>query len=136
MDIKQELKALNIHYTNQRADILNLFKKATQPLTVQQLYEALEDVDLSTIYRTLELFETKKIIVKTELKEPLSNIYEYKKDTHNHHLICMICKEIKLIEECPLSEYEKNIMEKTGYLVKDHELNLYGICPQCQLTNK
>ena len=35
--------------------------------------KALEDVDLSTIYRTLELFETKKIIVKTELKEPLSN---------------------------------------------------------------
>ncbi len=136
MDIREELKSLGIHYTNQRADILKVFKASDKPLTVQVLYDALDGIDLSTIYRTLELFENKDLIRKTELKEPLSNIYEYKKDAHSHHLICVICKEILLIDECPLSDYEKTIMKNTGYLINDHQLNLYGICPACQLTNK
>lgn len=136
-NLKEELKHLNIQYTHQRASILEILKSSLRPLTVDELMEVLQEVvDLSTLYRTLELFEKKNVITKTELKEPLQNIYEYNRHTHKHHLICTNCKEILFVEDCPLHDYERSIMEKTGYLIHDHQLNLYGLCPKCQAINK
>lgn len=133
MNLKEELKSLHIQFTQQRALILEALKTSETPLTIDTLMSLLDcKVDLSTLYRTLELFENKHLVIKTELKEPLQNIYEYNRHTHKHHLICTNCKKIQIIKDCPLHEYEQSIMMQTGYIIQDHQLNLYGLCPECQ----
>ena len=137
MNSREELKRLDIQYTQQREAILDVLKNSPLPLTLNQIQEKLQVmVNLSTLYRSLELFEHKDIIRKTELKEPLQNIYEYKGQLHSHHIICTICKKIEVIEHCPIHSYEASVEKNTGYIVSDHQLNLYGICPQCQITSK
>lgn len=133
MKTKEELKSMKIQYTAQREAILNVFKMYHQPLTIDKLQQKLQlEVDLSTLYRTLDLFEKKTLIRKTELKEPLQNIYEYNANVHQHHIICTNCMKIQVIAHCPIHEYEASVEKSTGFVVKEHQLNLYGLCPQCQ----
>lgn len=137
MKAKDELKSLNIQYTAQREAILNVFKNSAIPLTLNQLIDILElDVDLSTIYRTLELFEHKGLVSKTLLQEPLQNIYDYNRQIHRHHVVCVVCQEILIVDHCPLKEYERKVMASTGYIIEHHQLDLYGICPNCQQNHK
>ncbi len=137
MNSRETLKSLNIQYTVQRESILDFLKNNLKPQTINQIQKGLKtEVDLSTLYRTLELFEQKELIRKTELKEPLQNIYEYNQDLHSHHIICTQCKKVELIEDCPLHEYEAQVEKSSGYIVQEHQLNLYGICPQCQSISK
>lgn len=137
MKTKTELKAHKIQFTEQRVLILDALKNAPGPLTIHDLMHELEHkVDLSTLYRSVELFEKKGIINKTELKEPLSSVYQYNKDKHTHYIICTQCKDILIIEECPLHDYEQKIALTTGYQIQEHQLNLYGLCPKCQTINR
>lgn len=133
MEIRDELKAKEIKYTKQREDILTILKEETLPITINQLRETLSvDMDLSTIYRTLELFVEKNIISKTVPLEPSQTVYEYKRHIHKHHLICTNCGKFQIVQGCPLHDYEHSVEASTGFLIERHQLELYGLCPDCQ----
>lgn len=136
MDTKLELVSNKIRYTSQREAILDILKESELPLTINQICDRLTTtVDLSTVYRALDLFEQKGLVIKTTLQEPLSNVYDYNRHLHQHHLICIICKKIEVIEECPIHQYEQDVANQTGYLIERHQLDLYGVCPTCQKNN-
>lgn len=134
MNTKSELRELGIQHTRQRASILELLKSSKTPITINEIKEGLDvDIDLSTIYRTLLLFEEKNLIKKTILQDPLENVYDYNRQIHKHHLICLKCKKIVNIDDCPLSDYEARVAKNTGFIIQNHQLELYGICPECQI---
>lgn len=133
MEIKQELKEAKIRVTAQREALLNLVKKSPVPLTIKQISEATEGImDLSTLYRILDLFESRDIITKTNLLEPLQTVYGYKHKLHRHLLICTSCEKITVISGCPLHDYEDQIAKDMNYIIQNHQLELYGLCPSCQ----
>lgn len=63
MDIKTELNHHGIKSTRQREAILTILKDSDTPITINQIRESLDAVgeymDLSTIYRVLDVFEQK-----------------------------------------------------------------------------
>lgn len=135
--IRKILKEHGIKYTVPREQILQTLMDSPIPLTLQQIKESIDkDIDLSTLYRNLDTFETKGIITKTVHLEPGQNVYDYKRHIHKHHIICTKCQTIDIIEGCPLEDYEKQIANTTGYIIERHQLELYGICPQCQKQKK
>ncbi|QIK69105.1 transcriptional repressor [Erysipelothrix sp. HDW6C] len=134
MDIRSELKAHEIKYTKQREEVLSILKASMLPMTINQLRDQLEvEMDLSTIYRILDVLLEKEIITKTVPLEPSQALYDYKRHIHKHHLICTICGKIQIIEGCPLHDYEHQVEAKTQYIIDRHQLELYGVCPNCQI---
>ncbi|WZU03071.1 transcriptional repressor [Erysipelothrix sp. D19-032] len=132
--MREELKNHKIKYTKQRDELLSLLKESNQPLTINQIFESLKStLDLSTIYRTLDLFVEKGLVSKLLVSEPDQTVYEFKHHGHKHHLICTECGLFQIIEGCPLHNYEDRVEESTGFIIARHQLELYGICPACQL---
>lgn len=79
MELKEILKAKGIKITNGRIEILNILKNSENSLSAEKVYQIFRDnkidINLSTIYRTLELFEEKNIIERLTLGD---GVFSYK----------------------------------------------------------
>jgi len=133
---KEALQHSGLKNTKQRSAILNILEKATQPLNADQIYLALVNekiaINLSTVYRVLNTLVEKKLIIKTSSVSDNKAVFERNEFKHRHHLVCVECKEIILVDECPFEEYEKKLNEKIGFTILGHQLEIYGICDKCQ----
>ncbi|MBM7556512.1 Fur family transcriptional regulator [Halanaerobacter jeridensis] len=135
---KNKLKAEGIRCTKQRINILNILLEQSKPLTAKEIHQKLEDAEislrLSTIYRTLNLFENKRFIKKLNINDQESK-FELMGEVHHHHLVCVNCNQIVPLD-CPLQEYEDELSSETGYQIQDHSIKFYGLCPDCQKNDK
>lgn len=86
-------------------------------------------INLSTVYRTLELLESINILDKFDLGEKKYN-YVLKKDNHMHTLTCEICHRAVDLD-CPMVKIEELINRETGFSIMEHRLELKGICADC-----
>ncbi|ADZ20002.1 Fe2+ or Zn2+ uptake regulation protein [Clostridium acetobutylicum] len=133
MDLKTYLKSHNIKITKCRLKILKILNNANDALTVETIYKICNDngkfADLSTVYRSLDLFEEKNVVSKVDLGNGKYS-YKIKGDTHKHVLKCNMCnKEIEI--ECPMDQVEEIIKNKTGFVLIDHELKMKALCKDC-----
>lgn len=121
--IKEELKKAGYKLTKPRLLVLNELIKANSPLCAQDIYEKVKkDVDLASVYRTLNLFVSLKLI----FKEPFESkeLYYISKKPH-HHIICRKCGYSQCIE---CDHLFKNIKNFTNI---SHTLTISGICKKC-----
>lgn len=133
MEARYQLEKKGIKVTKQREAILSVLLDALAPLTITQIQEQVEiPMDLSTLYRTLDTFYEKALIIKTVPLEPSQTVYEFNRLVHKHHLICTNCGKILVIQGCPLHEYEEEVEKSTGFIIDRHQLELYGLCESCQ----
>jgi len=105
------------------------------PLSPQEVYQSLlkkqKKIGLTSIYRSLDLFESMgmvfKIINGSSGKYKLCEI-----DEHHHHIICKACGSVVELDFCDISDWSKKVSESTGYQVIDHQLSFYGFCKACK----
>jgi len=137
---KEALKHSGLKNTKQRNSVLNILEKTTQPLTADQIYVALINektaINLSTIYRVLNTLAEKNLIIKSSSVSDNKALFELNSLEHKHHLVCVECKKIIMVDECPFEEYEKKLKEKMGFTILGHKLEIYGICNNCQKKNE
>lgn len=134
METKDLLKEKGIKITRGRIVIYNIIKSSDRSLTADNIYEKCKEVgdnlNLSTIYRTLEMFDDKKIIEKFNLGDGRYS-FSIKQHEHKHILECSIChKEIEV--PCPMRPIMEIVKNETGFVLTDHELVLKGICEKCK----
>ncbi|AIY78963.1 transcriptional repressor [Clostridium botulinum] len=134
MDLKEFLKNKNIKVTKGRVEILEILRISNNSLSAEKIYQICRcdniNINLSTIYRTLELFEEKDIIDKIVLEDGVFS-YKLKKKTHMHFLKCDIChKEVEI--PCPMIQIQELVENKTGFTLTEHNLILKGICQECK----
>jgi Fur family transcriptional regulator, ferric uptake regulator len=131
---KERLKNKSIRCTNQRTEILKVLIDSKLPLTASDIHSRLKynnsKLRLSTVYRNLNCFVNENIVRKLNFKFNQS-MFELLDGEHHQHLICIMCGEIIPIE-CPLKGYEEKLSSRTNYLITEHNLEMYGICPDCQ----
>jgi Fur family ferric uptake transcriptional regulator len=136
LEYKAFLNQHGIKSTKQRNLLLKLLNQSNELLTADTLYlKVLQEdntMNLSTIYRILDLFTKKQIIQKSNFLENTTSVFELKRLSHQHHLICLNCKKIIYIDHCPLEKFEKSLESKTNFLISDHKLELYGYCGDCK----
>lgn len=119
--------------TRQRAAIEAAFAKAKRPLSPPEIHAAasksIENLGLSTIYRTLRRLELEGLIVPITVPgEPpryeLSHVAEH----HHHHFHCRLCGRVYDIHGCPTGLKK---MAPKGFVVEDHTVVLHGLCREC-----
>ncbi len=136
IDCKELLKNSGLKITKSRKAIFDVLVKSDQPMAAEDIFLALKEkqmtINLSTVYRTLEIFESKDLVTKISIMDDERMLYEYNNLGHRHYLVCIGCKKIVTVRHCPLGTYEKTLEKETGFDIVGHKLYLYGQCEDCQ----
>lgn len=134
-EILNDLKDKGLKQTKHRLAILESLKANDQPLSAEEIFKRLKErkiaINLSTVYRNVELLAEKKVLNKLVLSGEQRAVFEYNQEIHRHYLICLSCSEIRTIEDCPLQGYEERLGCETGYRIIGHQLDVYGYCAAC-----
>jgi Fur family transcriptional regulator, ferric uptake regulator len=124
--------SLGQRQTRQRDVIAEVIDQAPGPLTVPEILERaqqeLQGIGIATVYRTIKLLlEAERI--QTVILPSGETRYEPTGRGHHHHFHCRQCGRVFDLDTCPVSVARGRYPE--GYVVEDHELTLYGLCPAC-----
>lgn len=138
MEGEQLLKKKGIKVTKGRLIIFNILSQSQQSENVEEIFSKCREedvsIDLSTVYRTLELFQKKEIVEKFNLDSGRCS-YLIKKNSHKHVVECKMChKEIEI--DCPMTQIEELVKQKTGFTYIEHHLKVEGICKECIKAEK
>lgn len=122
--------------TRQRQAILDCFKAANRPLSIEEILKdartIVPQLNLATVYRNLKLLVEEGILVAVDL--PGNNTrYECVGLKHHHHFLCHGCNRLFDVEGCPEGI---SILVPKGFKLISHAITLAGYCGECTQSNK
>jgi Fe2+ or Zn2+ uptake regulation protein len=134
MRIGEYLNEKGIKVTKSRIAIYEILSDNDSSISADFIYDKCRnigmDINLSTVYRTLEIFEEKDIIEKFDLGNGKYS-FTIRKNKHMHKLECSKChKQIEV--PCPMQQVEELLKNQTGFVLTEHKLMLKGICEECK----
>jgi len=129
-------KEKRLSLSHPRLLIYQELSNALSPLSPLEIYQNLlkkkRRIGLTSIYRSLDLFESLGIAFKmangSAVKYKLCEL-----EDHHHHIVCKTCGHVVELDFCDISGWSKKVTESTGYEVTDHQLNFYGYCRKCKI---
>ena len=138
MNFEEILKKNNLKVTKERKAILEVLTEADKSLGVESILKECKEkgvsINLSTVYRALEMFEDKGIVDKFTVNDGISS-YKLKGKEHKHMLQCSIChKQVEV--PCPMKQVEEIVESETGFVLTEHNLIMKGVCEQCRHHSK
>ena len=83
-------------------------------------------ISLSTVYRTVKLFETQGIIERLEFRDGRSR-YEQAAREHHDHLINLETGDVIEFQSDEIEALQVEIARRLGYKVIYHRLELYAV---------
>ena len=128
--IEARCAATGMRMTEQRRVIARVLADSVDHPDVEELYRrcvAVDDkISISTVYRTVKLFEDAGIIERHDFREGRAR-YEQMRDSHHDHLINL--RDGKVIEFTSeeIEKLQAEIARKLGYKLVDHRLELYCV---------
>lgn len=132
------LKALQEHgyrLTDARRAVVEIVALAWRALTPLEVFDQARakypDLGLVTVYRTLEKLEELHLIQRVHQPEGCQAFITASQG-HQHLLLCQNCGQVMFFEGDDLDTLLASIAAKTGYAIREHWLQLFGLCRNCQ----
>jgi Fur family peroxide stress response transcriptional regulator len=134
-NIVGKLREQKCRITPQRVAIIRIFLNSQTHPSVEQVYEQVKinfpTTSLATVYKTVHLL--KEIGEILEIGSAAGgNRYDGNKPYPHPHLICTRCKTIIDPDLRILDQLPKEVAKTSGYRIISHQLDFFGICPECQ----
>jgi Fur family ferric uptake transcriptional regulator len=137
-DIESMLSKKGCKNTKLRKAVIGVLDNANVPMSAEEIFLSIKktgaSINLSTVYRNLELMEKKGLVEKTLINDNKSR-FELTKHGHRHHLICTDCNRMVALDICPIENIEQDVKDETDFDITGHQLVFYGICPECKKEN-
>jgi Fur family ferric uptake transcriptional regulator len=136
-NFKKLLRANNLKFTIQREVILETLYNSDEHLTPEALHHLIQEkypelkTGIATIYRTLSLLEESGVVTSLSFGAQ-GKKYELGAKEHHDHLICTECGEITEFVDEEIEKRQHAITDELGFKMKDHSMQIYGICKKCQ----
>ena len=122
--------AKGMRMTEQRRVIARVLAGSVDHPDVEELYRRCADIDknisISTVYRTVKLFEDSGIIERHDFREGRAR-YEQIPDAHHDHLINLRTGEVIEFQSEEIERLQAEIARRLGYRLVDHRLELYAV---------
>ena len=116
--------------TEQRRTIARVLHDADDHPDVEELYRRCSKLDdrisISTVYRTVKLFEDSGIIERHDFREGRAR-FEQISDAHHDHLIDLRTGEVIEFQSEEIERLQAEVARKLGYKLVDHRLELYAV---------
>ncbi len=124
----------NKRMTKQRKAILEAIKEIDTHPTADELYEIVKEeipnISLGTIYRNLNVLEEMGEIMVLDYGSTYSR-FDGMAENH-YHFQCSECEEIFDLDMELQTSLNERVDENYPFQVKQHRLEFYGLCPDCQ----
>jgi Fur family ferric uptake transcriptional regulator len=131
---RQNIEALcvakGMRMTEQRRVIARILAGSEDHPDVEELYRRCAKVDdrisISTVYRTVRLFEDAGIIERHDFREGRAR-YETSRESHHDHLINLRSGEVIEFQSEEIEKLQAEVARRLGYKLVDHRLELYAV---------
>ena len=123
--------------TPQRHEVLRVIASSRDHLTPEAIFEKCRESDpyigKVTVYRTLDLLDKLGLVCKIHSREGCRSYMMRRPSEHHHHLVCSNCGKVVDLTACDLIEADKKVAKESGFTIKGHLLEFYGLCPDCAI---
>ena len=134
-DTVSKLSRQGYRLTPQRLMILEAVDGADDHISTEEIYMQVCDqypnLNISTVYRTLELLKELGLVTETDLGDGRVRYHSIKKG-HHHHLVCHKCGNIIDMDESVLSPLKAALSRDYGFDAELRHLAIFGLCSKCR----
>jgi Fur family peroxide stress response transcriptional regulator len=131
-ELIRRLREHRIAVTPQRLAVLAILEGRKDHPAAETIYQEVRNqlpaISFNTVYKTLEVFFQKGLIIKVN---PLHEAAHYDGATGPHaHLVCRQCHQIMDLDWHPGDLLAQVNLD--GFRVEHQSLTLWGLCSRCQ----
>ena len=134
-EVVEALQQIGYRLTPQRMMILEAIADSEGHLSAEEIHETVRAaypyLDISTVYRTLDLLKTLHLVSETDLGRGPAQ-YELLSKGLQHHLICTECGEILDVPNSLLDSLRHAMSEEYDFHAEIEHLAVFGICSNCK----
>ncbi len=132
--IASKLSELGYRLTPQRMMVLSAIENSDNHISAEEIYTQIvvkyPNVNISTVYRTLELLKRLGLITETDLGNSHVRYHSAEKG-HHHHLVCEKCGTIIDIDESTLARLQDVLLHRYNFSARLSHLAIFGCCVDC-----
>jgi len=114
--------------------ILSAIENSNNHISAEEIYTQVvaryPNVNISTVYRTLELLERLGMVTKTDLGGGRVRYHPAEKG-HHHHLVCRECGAVIDLDESVLASLKDALIREYGFIADLRHLAILGRCVNC-----
>jgi Fur family peroxide stress response transcriptional regulator len=129
------LRLQGFRITPQRLAILEILSISEGHPTVEKIYEQVKEhfptTSLATIYKTINVLKSLNEVLELGFAD-LGARYDGAKPYPHPHAICTQCGRIVDSDHIINEDLSLRISQETGFKITRHQLDFFGICPDCQ----
>jgi Fur family ferric uptake transcriptional regulator len=133
--IVESLRQEGYRLTPQRLMILTIIHDSMGHISAEEIHQQVRErypfVNISTIYRTLNLLKKLRLISETDLGEGYVR-YELLERERHHHLVCRRCGESFAFEHQLLKPLQLRLLKKYGFAADVDHFAIFGLCQRCR----
>lgn len=134
-DMREKLRKLGYRMTPQRAVVLSAIENSQDHVTAEEIYTQVAGkcprLNISTVYRTLELLKKVGLLYEINLGEGRVGYHPEDKG-HHHHLICRKCGAIIDVSESVMFPIEAILLQAFNFKADLKHMAIFGLCENCQ----
>ena len=134
-DIISQLTEQGYRLTPQRMMILSAIENSDDHISAEEIYAQIvakyPRVNISTVYRTLELLKRLGLVTETDFGEGRVR-YHPRGKGHHHHLVCQECGAIIDLDESLLYPLKSALLQEYNFSADLRHLAIFGRCEKCR----
>lgn len=131
------LRSRGYRLTPQRRVILEALDRVRHHTTAEDIArrvgERIGGVDVSTVYRTLELLEQERLVTHTHFDDGVTRWHLASEEAHQH-LVCRSCGEEQELDLALLQPFARRIRERFHFDADMAHFAIAGVCAKCRAT--
>ncbi len=121
--------------TPQRLMILSAIEDSDDHISAEEIHAQVAsryfNVNISTVYRTLELLKKLNMVYEVDLGEGRIR-YHAEESGHHHHLVCQNCGDVIDIDEATLSSLRDILLLDHDFRAELKHVAIFGLCKKCR----
>jgi Fur family ferric uptake transcriptional regulator len=133
-DLISKLSEQGYRLTPQRMLVLSAIENSNDHISAEEIYAQVvakySHVNISTIYRTLELLNRLGLVTETDLGGGRVRYHPAGKG-HHHHLVCQECGKVIDLDETVLYPLKKVLLQEYKFSADLRHLAIFGRCADC-----
>ncbi|MBA7483515.1 Ferric uptake regulation protein [subsurface metagenome] len=134
-DIISKLSEQGYRLTPQRVMVLSAIEDSDDHISAEEIYAQIvakyPQVNISTVYRTLELLKRLGLVTETDLGGGRVRYHSAEKG-HHHHLVCQKCGTIIDIDESTLARLQDVLLHRYNFSARLSHVAIFGRCANCR----
>jgi len=129
-----------LRFTPQRELVLAVMHQLEAPATVDEIYDRVHavsaSVNISTVYRSLELFREIQLVSVFDPGDGKRRYEHVGTEPPHHHLVCQECGCVIPLAQDEAEEFWAYIADTYGFAAEPGNLTISGRCVNCREVDR